>query len=318
MQPNPSPPQPNPSNKLPQHILESQQFTSETLFNLFQKADELRINPSNSLNNKILASLFYEPSTRTRLSFESAMLRLGGKVIGTENAKEFSSAVKGESLQDSIRVLEKYADVIILRHPETCAAKQASEVSKIPIINAGDGKGQHPTQALLDVYTIYREFKKLDNLKIAMVGDLASGRTVRSLCYLLGKFKDIEIIFISPENLKMKEDIKEYLTKHKITFKEETDLNKILPELDIIYMTRIQKERISQEDYEKAKGKYVINETNLSLIKPNARILHPLPHVEEINLPIEIEENDKRIAYFRQAENGLYIRMALLDMILNK
>jgi len=303
--------------KKPHQVLESQQFSKETLFNLFQKADELRTNPSNSLNNKILTSLFYEPSTRTRLSFESAILKLGGKVIGTENAREFSSAIKGESLQDSIRVLGKYADVIVLRHSETGSAKQASEVSTIPIINAGDGKGQHPTQALLDVYTIYREFKKLENLKIAMVGDLASGRTVRSLCYLLGKFNDIEVVFISPENLKMKDDIKEYLTKHNIPFKEETDLNKALPELDIIYMTRIQKERISQEDYEKAKGKYIIDETNLPLIKPNARIMHPLPHIEEINIPIQIEDQDPRIAYFRQAENGLYIRMALLDMILN-
>ena len=170
-----------PSEK-PKHILESQQFTKENLYTLFQKANQLRTNPTNSLKNKIIATLFYEPSTRTRLSFESAMLKLGGNVIGTENAKEFSSAIKGESLEDSIRVLSKYADAIVIRHPETGAAKQASEVSTVPIINAGDGKGQHPTQALLDVYTIYREFNKIENLKITMVGDLASGRTVRSLC----------------------------------------------------------------------------------------------------------------------------------------
>ena len=304
------------------HIIESQQFTSEILFSLFKRADELRAlkhgKCDDCLGGKILATLFYEPSTRTRLSFESAMLRLGGTVVSTENAKEFSSAIKGESLSDTIRIVCKYCDCIVLRHFETGAAFEASKVSSVPIINAGDGKGQHPTQALLDVYTLYREFGRLNNLKIAMVGDLASGRTVRSLCYLLAKFSGNKIIFVSPENLKMGEDIKEHLNKKGVEVSEETDLNKILGEVDVVYMTRIQKERISLEDYEKAKGKFVINSSNLSLINPDARILHPLPHVEEIDLSVEVEENDKRIAYFRQAENGLYIRMALLDMILNK
>lgn len=299
------------------HIIESQQFSKEILFNLFKRADQLRENPEKKLNDKIMASLFYEPSTRTRLSFESAMLKLGGKVIGTENAKEFSSAIKGESIEDSIRVISKYCDVIVIRHPIEGASKKASLVSEKPIINAGDGKGQHPTQALLDVYTIYREFKRLDNLKIAIVGDLANGRTARSLCYLLAKFNNNEIIFVSPENLQIGDDIKNYLKKKKINFKEDFDLNKILLEIDVIYMTRIQKERISSLDYEKAKGKYIINKNNLELIKKSSRILHPLPHVEEIDIPLEIEKNDERIAYFRQAENGLYIRMALLDIILN-
>ena len=299
------------------HIIESQQFSQETIFQLFKKADELKNLAEPLLKNKIMASLFYEPSTRTRLSFESAMQRLGGTVIGTENAREFSSAIKGESLEDSIRVISKYVDCIVIRHSEEGSAKNAAKISTVPIINAGDGKGQHPTQALLDVYTIYKEFRRIDNLKIAMVGDLSSGRTVRSLCYLLTKFKNIEIIFVSPENLKMQEDIKNYLNKKGTIFREEYDLNKILPEVDIIYMTRIQKERMNIEDYEKAKGKYVINTENLNLIKKESRIMHPLPHVEEIQLPIEIEEKDLRIAYFRQAENGLYIRMALLVMILN-
>jgi aspartate carbamoyltransferase catalytic subunit len=300
------------------HIIESQQFSPYILYGLFNRANQLRVKSDMCLKGKILATLFYEPSTRTRLSFESAMMKLGGKVISTENAKEFSSAIKGESLADTIRIVGAYCDCIVIRHSETGAAFEASKVSKVPIINAGDGKGQHPTQALLDVYTIFREFGRLDNLKIAMVGDLASGRTVRSLCYLLGKFNDNEIIFVSPENLRMSEDIKEYLSKKGIPFKEEFDLNKVLPEVDVIYMTRIQKERISQEDYEKAKGKYVINEENFNLIKKESIIMHPLPHVEEIELPIEIEEKDKRVAYFRQAENGLFIRMALLDFILNK
>jgi|TARA_Y100000034_G_scaffold35512_2_gene43538 aspartate carbamoyltransferase catalytic subunit len=299
------------------HIIESQQFSPEVLFQLFKKADELRKNCDSHLKGKVMTTLFYEPSTRTRLSFESAMLKLGGEVMGTENAKEFSSIVKGESLEDSIRVISKYCDCIVMRHSEEGSAKKASEFSKIPVINAGDGKGQHPTQALLDVYTIYREFGRINNLKIAMAGDLTSGRTVRSLCYLLGKFSDIEIIFVSPENLKISDDIKDYLKKHNIKFREEENLNKILPEIEIIYMTRIQKERMSLQDYEKAKGKFVINEDNLDLIKKNSRIMHPLPHIEEIDLPINIEENDKRIAYFRQAENGLFIRMALLNLILN-
>ena len=299
------------------HCIESQQFSKELLFELFNKADKLRDYCNPSLRGKILASLFYEPSTRTRLSFESAMLRLGGKVIGTENASEFSSAVKGESLEDTARIISAYSDVIVIRHFEEGAAKLCSEVSRVPVINAGDGKGQHPTQALLDVYTIYREFGKVDGLKIAMVGDLASGRTVRSLCYLLGKFEGNKIIFVSPENLKIKGDIGDYLTKHNVSFREEDDLNKVLLEIDVVYMTRIQKERISLEDYENAKGKFVINKSNFDLIKKNARIMHPLPHVEEIDLPVELENSDKRIAYFRQAENGLYARMALLDYMLD-
>ena len=298
------------------HLIESQQLTVDILSELFSVADDMRANPkkySDSLKGKILAALFYEPSTRTRFSFESAILKLGGQVIGTENAKEFSSAVKGESLEDSIRIISAYADVIAMRHDEEGSAKIASEVSSVPIINAGDGKGQHPTQALLDAYTIKREFNRLNNLKIAMVGDLSSGRTVRSLCYLLAKFKEgIEIIFVSPEHLRMRGDIKEYLQKHDVPFRESSDLNSVLQQADIIYMTRIQKERMSLEDYEKAKGKFIINKENFNLIKPTARILHPLPHVEEIDLPIETEKQDKRVAYFRQAENGLYARMALL------
>ena len=298
------------------HLIESQQFTKELLFKLFKRANELRAFPSDSLKGKVLTTLFYEPSTRTRLSFESAMLKMGGQVMGTENAKEFSSAIKGESLEDSIRVIAGYSDAIVMRHSEEGSAKKASEVSSVSIINAGDGKGQHPTQALLDAYTIHREIGRLDDIKIAMVGDLSSGRTVRSLCYLLGKFSNIEITFVSPENLKMGQDIKEYLTRHDIKFTEKENLEEVLPEVDIVYMTRIQKERISPENYEKAKGKFVINEENLELVKENAKLMHPLPHVEEIDISLAKETTDPRIAYFRQAENGLYIRMALLEELL--
>jgi aspartate carbamoyltransferase catalytic subunit len=300
------------------NFIESQQLEPEIIHQLFRKADELRLsnNLEPVLGGKIISTLFYEPSTRTRLSFESAMLKLGGSVLSTENAKEFSSAVKGESMEDTIRVISSYADCIVLRHYEEGMAKRAAAISKVPIINAGDGKGQHPTQALLDLYTIFREFNRLENIKIAMVGDLASGRTVRSLCYLLGKFKNNEIIFISPEHLRIKDDIKEYLNHHGVKFREETDIKKVLPEIDVVYMTRIQKERITPEEYEKAKGKYVLNMSNLQLLKPTARIMHPLPKIEEIDLPIEVEKKDRRIAYFRQAENGLYARMALLIYLL--
>jgi aspartate carbamoyltransferase catalytic subunit len=299
------------------HLVEAQQFNKNLLFRLFDRADFLRKHGEKSLKGKILASLFYEPSTRTRLSFESAMLKLGGSVVGTENAEKFSSISKGESLEDSIRVISSYVDCIILRHNIEGSALKASKVSSVPVINAGDGKGQHPTQALLDVYTIYKELGKIDGLKIAMVGDLTNGRTVRSLCYLLGKFENIEITFVSPEHLKMRDDIKEYLSCHNVKFVEENDLNSVLPCVDIIYMTRIQKERMTLRAYENAKGKYIINNNNFNLINPSSRIMHPLPHVKEIDLPIYVEQKDQRVAYFRQAENGLYARMALLDMILN-
>lgn len=300
------------------HLIKSQQLSKERLLKLFKQANQLRAFSSNSLKGKVLTTLFYEPSTRTRLSFESAMLKMGGQVMGTENAKEFSSAVKGESLEDSIRVISSYSDVIVMRHNETGSAERASKVSGVPLINAGDGKGQHPTQSLLDAYTIYREIGKLDGIKIAMVGDMASGRTVRSLCYLLAKFSEVEIIFVSPSNLKIGQDIKDYLSRHDVKFSEEESLESVLPRVDIVYMTRIQKERISTEDYQKAKGKFVINMENFKIIPKDSRIMHPLPHVEEINIPIDVEQNDPRIAYFRQAENGLYIRMALLEeLILN-
>ena len=288
----------------------------ETLFAFFKKADELRDVVKEPLNGKILATLFYEPSTRTRLSFESAMLRLGGGVISTENAKEFSSAVKGESIEDSIRVISGYSDVIVIRHFEEGAVEKAASVSSVPVINAGSGGGQHPTQTLLDLYTIWKEIGKIDGITIAMVGDLKYGRTVRSLCYLLGKFKNIKIIFVAPECLSIKDDIKDYLKKQNVSFEEGTELDKYLPEVDIVYMTRIQKERMSEKEYKESKGVYKITEENFSLLKKSARLLHPLPHVEEIKLSLETETIDERVAYFRQAENGLYIRMALLSHLL--
>jgi len=298
------------------HLIESQQMDLNTIFDLFKNADELRNSVKKPLKNKILATLFYEPSTRTRLSFESAMLRLGGKVIGTENAREFSSAIKGESLEDTMRIISAYSDIIVIRHFEEGSAKKAASVSLVPVINGGDGQGQHPTQALLDLYTIWKELGKIEGITIAMIGDLKHGRTVRSLCYLLGKFQNIKIIFVAPKHLSIKNDIKDYLKRHTIPFEEQTELDKYLPQVDVVYMTRIQKERMSNEESKNVQEVYNITKENLKLLKEGARLLHPLPHVEEIKLPIGIEQTDKRVAYFRQAENGLYIRMALLSYLL--
>jgi aspartate carbamoyltransferase catalytic subunit len=304
------------------HVIESQQFDRELLEVVFQTADQMKADLfgerrfAKSLDGRIMASLFYEPSTRTRFSFESAMLRLGGAVITTENAREFSSAAKGESLSDSTRIMNGYADVIVMRHNEAGSAARASEISCIPVINAGDGAGQHPTQALLDMYTIVDAFPEKKGLKIAMVGDLRYGRTVRSLSYLLTKYENVEIIFVSPPVCKMEGDIKAYLDKNNVSWREETDLAKVAPEVNCVYMTRIQKERFHDpEDYKTAAGKYVLTPQRVRTMKSDAIIMHPLPRVDEI--PKEVDD-DPRARYFQQAMNGLYIRMALLYLLLKK
>ncbi len=301
------------------HVLEAQQFDVESLDTIFETAQEMeqvvQHYGSNILNRRVMATLFYEPSTRTRLSFESAMARLGGAVLTTESAQEFSSAAKGETLEDTIRVVAGYADVIVLRHFESGASRRAADVSGIPIINAGDGAGQHPTQSLLDMYTIRREIGRLDSISIAMVGDLANGRTVRSLCYLLAKYEDPLIYFVAPPVVRMKEDIKEYLRRHNVRFEEVEDLHKVARTVDVVYQTRIQRERFGDrpQEYEQAHGKYVINQSVMDCLRDDAIIMHPLPRVDEIDPAID---SDPRAAYFRQAHNGLYVRMALLRMLL--
>jgi len=278
------------------HVIESQQFGLKFINKIFSIADKLEKKTDNSLKGKIMASLFYEPSTRTRFSFESAMLRLGGNVITTENAKEFSSVAKGETLEDSIRVINNYADVVVLRHYEQGASHRASLVSKIPIINAGDGIGQHPTQALLDLYTIKRELKKINGIHIALVGDLKHGRTIRSLAYLLGKYKDIKIYFVSPKQLRVGNDIKEYLKKHKVSYSELENLETVISHLDVLYQTRIQKERFkSSKEYKKFKGCYQINSNLVNQMKTKSIIMHPLPRVDEILTEVD---NSPKAAYF--------------------
>ena len=304
-----------------QHVVESQQFDRNLLELVFTTADMMKADLQGErklakfLDGKIMASLFYEPSTRTRFSFESAMRRLGGEVITTENAREFSSASKGESLADSTRIINGYADVIVMRHNEAGSAVRAAEISRIPIINAGDGAGQHPTQALLDVYTIADSFPGMNGLKIALVGDLRYGRTVRSLSYLLTKYDDMELIFVAPQVCKMELDIKKYLDKYQVPWHEEENLAAVVSEVDCIYMTRVQKERFhSAEDYQTAASKYILTPELVGRMNPDSIIMHPLPRVDEI--PPEVD-SAPQARYFEQAQNGLYIRMALLYLLLN-
>ena len=301
------------------HIVEAQQFDRASLVRIFSVAREMeqvvRHYGSNILNRRVMATLFYEPSTRTRLSFESAMRRLGGEVITTESAQEFSSAAKGETLEDTIRIVGGYADVIVLRHFESDASRRAAAISPVPVISAGDGPGQHPTQALLDVYTIEREIGRLDGISIALVGDLANGRTARSLCYLLAKFESPRIYFVAPEVVRMRGDIKDYLDRHGIQWEESADLAAVAGQVDVIYQTRIQRERFGDrvQEYQQARGRYIVDRSILDRMSGEAIVMHPLPRVDEIAPEVD---QDPRAAYFRQAHNGLYVRMALLRMIL--
>jgi aspartate carbamoyltransferase catalytic subunit len=266
---------------------------------------------SNMLKGKILATLFFEASTRTRLSFESAMHKLGGSAIGFAEA-EIASVKKGENLADTVRVVESYADVIALRHPLEGAARLAAEFSKVPIINGGSGAEEHPTQALLDLYTIKKEKGKIDGLKIALVGDLRYGRTVHSLAYAFSLY-DIELFFVSPETLKMRREVLQTI-KEKIQVTERTSLERIVPLVDVLYVTRIQKERFPDPaEYAKVKGSYKIDLEALKEAKKDLIVLHPLPRVDEIAAEVD---NTPYARYFQQVRNGIVVRMALLALIL--
>jgi len=305
----------SPSMKL-RHVVESQQFTLPLLMDLFARARGMEriVARGGSLDhqNRILATLFYAPSTRTRFSFEAAMHKLGGRVLSTEHAQAFSSAVEGEQVEDSIRIIGGYADVIVIRHHEEDGARRAAAVSPVPIINAGDGcGGQHPTQALLDLYTIYR-MRPLDGLSVAFIGELDKGRTVRSLAYLLAKFERIRVFFVSPPELQIKPDILEYLDRHDVRYELESDLSKVVPEADVVYQTRIRPERGTAIA---VRHKYAIDSSVLQRMKPDAMILHPLPRTVELDKKVD---SDPRALYFRQATNGLYVRMALLTMLLEQ
>jgi aspartate carbamoyltransferase catalytic subunit len=263
------------------------------------------------LKGKILATLFFEPSTRTRLSFEAAMLKLGGSIIGFAEA-EIASVKKGENLADTVRTVENYADVIALRHPLDGAAKLAAEFSKVPIINAGSGAEEHPTQALLDLYTMQKEKGKIDGLKIALVGDLRYGRTVHSLAYALSLY-NIELHLISPESLRMRREVLRTI-QNKIPVTEEANLENVIPQIDVLYVTRIQKERFPDPaEYAKVKGVYKIDLKTLKTAKKDLIILHPLPRIDEVASEVD---NTSQARYFQQVWNGVVVRMALLALVL--
>jgi len=300
-------------------ILSVKQFNRNDIQYIFEVAHEMagmvrRVGTFDLLKGKILTNLFYEPSTRTSSSFTSAMERLGGSVIPI-NEVRYSSVSKGESLPDTIRTLECYADVIVLRHPEMGSAALAAQYARKPLINAGDGAGEHPTQALLDLFTISEELKRLDGLTITMVGDLKYGRTVHSLARLLTLF-DVKINYVSPDILRMPAEIMAEVADSDTPQAEYRDLDPVLAESDVIYVTRVQKERFENpEEYEQVKGAYVINREIMSKAKEEMIVMHPLPRVTEISMDVD---DDPRAAYFRQMEYGLYTRMALLAMVLGK
>ncbi|MCX8153737.1 MAG: aspartate carbamoyltransferase [Candidatus Bathyarchaeota archaeon] len=295
-------------------IVSIEDFSREEInyiLNISKSMEQLASQGSNMLKGKILATLFFEPSTRTRLSFEAAMLKLGGAAIGFAEA-EVTSVRKGENLADTIRAVENYADVIALRHPLDGAAKLAAEFSKVPILNAGSGSEEHPTQALMDLYTIQKEKGRIDGLKIALVGDLRYGRTVHSLAYALSLY-NIELYLISPESLKMRKEVIHSVEK-KISVFEGTNLEDVIPQVDVLYVTRIQKERFPDAaEYAKVKGTYKVDLKLLKNAKTDMIILHPLPRVDEISAEVD---SAPQARYFQQVRNGLVVRMALLALVL--
>lgn len=300
-------------------ILSVKQFDRATLEAVFGVAHEMkemvrRIGTFDLLKGKILANLFYEPSTRTSSSFIAAMERLGGSVISI-NEVHYSSVSKGESLPDTVRTLESYADVLVLRHPETGSAALAAQYARKPIINAGDGIGEHPTQALLDLFTIREELGRVDGLNVTMLGDLKYGRTVHSLARLLTIF-DIHLNYVSPDILRMPPEIMQEIEAEDTVQREYSDLAAVLPETDVLYVTRVQKERFADlDEYEAVKNAFVITPETLVNAKKDMIVMHPLPRVGEISMDVDA---DPRAAYFRQMEYGLYVRMALLAMVLGK
>ena len=299
------------------HMIDPLDFTTQEVERLLALADDIAADPSRYrevCRYKKLATLFYEPSTRTRLSFEAAMLNLGGSVLGFSSA-DSSSASKGESIADTIRVISCYADICAMRHPKEGAPLRASMYSRIPVINAGDGGHQHPTQTLTDLMTIRRRFGRLENLTIGLCGDLKFGRTVHSLIKSLSRYPNIRFILISPEELRVPDYvIREVLEPKNIPFEEVTSLEDVMPQLDVLYMTRVQKERFfNEEDYIRLKDSYILTEEKMKLAKEKMAVLHPLPRVNEITLPVD---NDPRAAYFEQVQNGVYVRMALIMTLL--
>jgi len=300
-------------------ILDGAQFTREEIEHIMAAADSMRKQLQDKpaldlMRGNILATLFFEPSTRTRLSFETAMHRLGGNVIGFSSA-ESSSTSKGETLADTIRTVDQYADIIAMRHPQIGSAKEAAAVANAPILNGGDGAGQHPTQALLDLYTVWQERGKVDGTTIVLCGDLKNGRTVHAGVEVY-KHYGCKLILVAPEQLKMPADIITRLRDHGVQVEETTSLETALVKADVLYMTRIQKERFADPaEYERLKGSYVLTREMVERIKPDVTVLHPLPRVNEITTDVDSLSN---AAYFRQMRNGVFIRMALIALVMGK
>ena len=300
-----------------ENLIDIMQLSTEEIDELVKTGCDIMEHPAeyaHKCDGKILATLFFEPSTRTRLSFESAMLSLGGQVLGFSSAAS-SSASKGESVADTIRVVSAYCDIIAMRHPKEGAPLVATQHSLVPVINAGDGGHNHPTQTLTDLMTIHKEKGHFDNLTIGFCGDLKFGRTVHSLVAAMSRYTGIRFVFISPEELKLPRYVKEqYIKSKNIPYTQSTCLEEVMPELDILYMTRVQKERFfNEEDYLRLKDSYILTPEKLENAKEDLRILHPLPRVNEISVAVD---EDPRACYFKQAQNGRYIRMALIMKLL--
>lgn len=294
------------------HIISIKDFSKEDIIKVLTVAKELEKKPEKSLQGKNLATLFFEPSTRTRLSFEAAMQKLGGKILGFADPN-VSSHKKGESVQDTIRMVDRYADIIVMRHYLDGAARAAADISRVPVINGGDGANQHPTQTLLDLYSIQKTQKKLNKLKVGIVGDLKHGRTTHSLAQALSLF-NCELYFIAPDELQMPKSIITELDNKNIKYSFHKKITGVIKEVDILYMTRIQKERFSDiNDYEKVKNVYVLTKKMLKGVKNNLKIMHPLPRVNEISTEVD---DTKYAYYFEQAANGVPIRQALLSLLL--
>jgi aspartate carbamoyltransferase catalytic subunit len=290
-------------------------FSKEEYLKIMELSQKFEENPSQSLlKGKVIATLFFEPSTRTRLSFETAINRLGGKIIGFSDSNS-SSVSKGETLHDTIKMVSNYADMIIMRHPLEGSARYAAEVSDVPVINAGDGANQHPSQTLLDMYSIMKTQGRLDDLNLFLVGDLKYGRTVHSLLMAISQFNNPIFNFVAPPELAMPDEYKIFLDQKGIRYFEHLEFNDIINQADIIYMTRVQKERfIDPVEYEKVKNVYILKNEMLANTKPNVKILHPLPRINEIHT--DVDSNPKAY-YFTQAKNGVYTRMAIISHLLN-
>jgi aspartate carbamoyltransferase catalytic subunit len=301
-------------NRMLGHVISAEQFDRDLLDVLFRRATALADVRDDRLAHRVMATLFYEPSTRTRLSFESAMLRLGGAVIGTEAARTFSSAIKGETLEDTVRMVSTYADLIVLRHDEAGAAARAASVASVPVVNAGDGPGEHPTQALLDLYTIERELGHVEGVRVAFCGDLRFGRTARSLALLLALYPGVRLTFVAPPVIQVGGDILARLEARGVECRLAEQLTDVLDDVDVVYQTRVQKERFTDPlEYEQARTAIRIDGAIMRQLPATAIVMHPLPRVDEIAPEVD---TDPRAAYFRQAANGVAIRMALLEMLL--